>query len=472
MADGLHVRLFLRRSICFITRDTGHAMRDGENRASIELSMIVKNGACTLRRCLDSVAGAIDRIFIGDTGSTDESAEIAQAYGAEVVRVPWQDDFSKARNAVLAQAQCDWILVLDADEMLDKAGVIELRRTVADAEPNVFGYDIWRWNYVRELHTRSAEQGALPNPVLLEATRPYPAYVRSLNTRLFRRHPQITFERPVHETVAGCMDYQKFRRSQASFVIHHFGLGEDPEDVRTQKNEFYQRLGQQQILSNPFDSRAHFELGLGELEHYRRPKEALDYFLKAEALSPRDASPWLFAGICLTRLGRYREAVEHLARSERLDGRSIVLFEAIGDLHFRLGDFKAAQQAYGRALQLGSVSELTAAKLGATEVRLGLGATGIRRMVEAVESQPRFLELYEILATGAFIGGDAALAIATADQRLNLGELTSFQFLLAATLHEYIGNSQRAEELLTNGLFLFPDDQELDDAMKRISKRK
>jgi glycosyltransferase involved in cell wall biosynthesis len=174
--------------------------------------MIVKNGASTLRRCLDSVAGAVNRILIGDTGSTDESAEIAQAYGAEVVRVPWQDDFSKARNAVLAQAQCDWILVLDADEMLDKAGVIELRRTVADAKPDVFGYDIWRWNYVRELHTRSAEQGALPNPVVLEATRPYPAYVRSLNTRLFRRHPQIRFERPVHETVAGCMDDQKFRR--------------------------------------------------------------------------------------------------------------------------------------------------------------------------------------------------------------------------------------------------------------------
>jgi hypothetical protein len=93
-------------------------------------------------------------------------------------------------------------------------------------------------------------------------------------------------------------------------------------------------------------------------------------------------------------------------------------------------------------------------------------------MVEAVESQPRFLELYDILATGAFIGGDTALAIATADQRLNLGELTSFQFLLAATLHEHIGNSQRAEEILSNGLFLFPHDQELDSAMKRISKRK
>jgi tetratricopeptide (TPR) repeat protein len=388
------------------------------------------------------------------------------------VRVPWQDDFSKARNAVLAQAQCDWILVLDADEMLDKAGVIELRRTVADAKPDVFGYDIWRWNYVRELHTRSAEQGALPNPVVLEATRPYPAYVRSLNTRLFRRHPQIRFERPVHETVAGCMDDQKFRRSQASFVIHHFGLGEDRDEVRKQKNELYQRLGQQQILSKPFDGRAYFELGLGELEHYRRPKEALDYFLKAEALSPRDASPWLFAGICLTRLGRYREAREHLARSERLDGRSIVLFEATGDLHFRLGDYNAAQQAYRRALQLGSLSELTAAKLGATEVRLGLGATGIRRMVEAVESQPRFLELYDILATGAFIGGDAALAIATADQRLNLGELTSFQFLLSATLYESIGNSQRAEEILTSGLFLFPHDGELDSAVKRILKRK
>jgi tetratricopeptide (TPR) repeat protein len=385
--------------------------------------MIVKNGASTLRRCLDSVAGAIDRILIGDTGSTDESAEIAQAYGAEVVRVPWHNDFSKARNAVLAQAQCDWILVLDADEMLDQAGIIELRNTVAGAEPDVFGYDIWRWNYVRELHTRSGEQGALPNPVLVEATRPHPAYVRSVNTRLFRRHPQITFERPVHETVAGCMDYQKFRRSQASFVIHHFGLGEDPDDARKQKNEFYQRLGQQQILTNPFDGRAYFELGLGELEHYRRPKEALDYFLQAEDLSPRDASPCLFAGICLTRLGMYREALEHLARSEKLDGRSIVLFEAIGDLHFRLEDFKAAQQAYGRALQLGSVSELTAVKLGATEVRLGLGATGISRMLHAVESQPRFLELYDILATSAFIAGDTILATVTADQRLNLGEL-------------------------------------------------
>jgi glycosyltransferase involved in cell wall biosynthesis len=286
MAGGLHVRLLLRGSNRLMTGDTGQAMRDGENSAAIELSMIVKNGASTLRRCLDSVAGAVNRILIGDTGSTDESAEIAQAYGAEVVRVPWQDDFSKARNAVLAQAQCDWILVLDADEMLDKAGVIELRRTVADAKPDVFGYDIWRWNYVRELHTRSAEQGALPDPVVLEATRPYPAYVRSLNTRLFRRHPQIRFERPVHETVAGCMDDQKFRRSQASFVIHHFGLGEDRDEVRKQKNELYQRLGQQQILSNPFDGRAYFELGLGELEHYRRPKEALDYFLKAEALSP------------------------------------------------------------------------------------------------------------------------------------------------------------------------------------------
>jgi glycosyltransferase involved in cell wall biosynthesis len=224
-------------------------MRDVKNRGSIELSMIVKNGAPTLKRCLDSVAGAIDRILIGDTGSTDESAEIAQAYGAAVVRVPWQDDFSKARNAILSQAQCDWILVLDA-EMLDKAGVIELRDTVAGAKPNVLGYDTWRWNYVRELHTRSAEQGALPNPVLLEATRPYPAYVRALNTRLFRRHPQITFERPVHETVAGCMDYQKLRRSQASFVIHHFGLGEDPDDVEAEKRV----LPKTGTAANPFQS--------------------------------------------------------------------------------------------------------------------------------------------------------------------------------------------------------------------------
>jgi hypothetical protein len=51
-------------------------------RPTLELSMIVSNGAAGLDRCLRSVAGIVDRIVIGDTGSSDETGAIARRRGA------------------------------------------------------------------------------------------------------------------------------------------------------------------------------------------------------------------------------------------------------------------------------------------------------------------------------------------------------------------------------------------------------
>jgi glycosyltransferase involved in cell wall biosynthesis len=86
---------------------------------SVELSMIVKNGGGTLARCLESAPNAVDEIIVGDTGSNNNSIEIAGRCGARVIKVPWENDFSKARNRVLNQGKADWVLFLDADEMLD-----------------------------------------------------------------------------------------------------------------------------------------------------------------------------------------------------------------------------------------------------------------------------------------------------------------------------------------------------------------
>jgi glycosyltransferase involved in cell wall biosynthesis len=63
-------------------------------RPTLELSMIVKNGAHGLARCLDSVDGIVDRIILDDTGSTDETLDIAEHYGAEVASVPHKEPLS------------------------------------------------------------------------------------------------------------------------------------------------------------------------------------------------------------------------------------------------------------------------------------------------------------------------------------------------------------------------------------------
>ena len=64
----------------------------------------------------------VSQIVIADTGSTDNSADIARQHGATVVSVPWENHFANARNAALAHMQTDWVLVLDADEELDERG--------------------------------------------------------------------------------------------------------------------------------------------------------------------------------------------------------------------------------------------------------------------------------------------------------------------------------------------------------------
>jgi len=87
--------------------------------ATIGLSMIVKNGAETLRACLNSVAGLTKQIVIADTGSSDGTPQLARDLGAQVFDVPWQDDFAQARNAAVQALATDWVLVMDDDEELD-----------------------------------------------------------------------------------------------------------------------------------------------------------------------------------------------------------------------------------------------------------------------------------------------------------------------------------------------------------------
>ncbi|MFH1761292.1 MAG: glycosyltransferase [bacterium] len=101
----------------------------------ISLCMIVKNEADMLGQCLDSIKDAVDEIVIVDTGSTDKTIEIAQLYGAGIVRTSWQDSFSKARNLSLENALYKWILWTDADDIFPAESVKKIL-TLKNLEPS------------------------------------------------------------------------------------------------------------------------------------------------------------------------------------------------------------------------------------------------------------------------------------------------------------------------------------------------
>lgn len=87
---------------------------------TISLCMIVRNEEKSLGRCLSSVADIMDEIIIVDTGSTDRTKEIAAEYGATIYDFEWIDDFAAARNYAFAQAACEYIMWLDADDVIEE----------------------------------------------------------------------------------------------------------------------------------------------------------------------------------------------------------------------------------------------------------------------------------------------------------------------------------------------------------------
>lgn len=85
---------------------------------TISLCMIVKNEENVLERCLNSAKDLVDEIIIADTGSTDRTKEIAGRFTKKVYDFPWIDDFSAARNFAYDKATKEYILWLDADDII------------------------------------------------------------------------------------------------------------------------------------------------------------------------------------------------------------------------------------------------------------------------------------------------------------------------------------------------------------------
>lgn len=110
---------------------------------TISLCMIVKNEEEVLARCLDTVKHIVDEINIVDTGSTDNTVEIAKQYTDRVFFFEWIGDFAAARNESFKYATKEYILYLDADDVLlekDQKKLMELKQSLDPSTDSVSMY--------------------------------------------------------------------------------------------------------------------------------------------------------------------------------------------------------------------------------------------------------------------------------------------------------------------------------------------
>src|SRR5699024_12143978 len=108
---------------------------------TISLCMIVQNEEDVLERCLDSIKNLVDEINIIDTGSTDRTIEIAKKYTDHVFYFEWTGKFKDARNESFKHATKDYILYLDADDVLleeDQEKFMKVKETLFPSIDTVY----------------------------------------------------------------------------------------------------------------------------------------------------------------------------------------------------------------------------------------------------------------------------------------------------------------------------------------------
>lgn len=203
---------------------------------TISCCMIVKNEEAFLEQCLESIKDYVDEIIVVDTGSTDNTVEIAKRYTDKVYFHPWENSFSKARNHYLKYATCDWIFQIDGDEELVEGSGAKLREAVRDAgEADVI--------YVNIISTYSG------------GTRE----ARHNFERLFRNNGVIHYEGIVHNRVAGgnIATYSKIE-------LRHYGY--DVEEKKAQEKFIRTAdLLKRQVEEGPDNPMPHHYLGTSYL---------------------------------------------------------------------------------------------------------------------------------------------------------------------------------------------------------------
>lgn len=144
--------------------------------------MIVKDEEPVIGRCLSIVTQFADETIVVDTGSRDKTKEIAKRYTENVFDYPWEDDFAKARNESYRRATCDYVMWMDADDVIRPDGIQRLRSLMCDLKDPI---DVIFLPYFER------EKG---RPEVFDS------YL--MRDRILRRDLQPVWENPIHEAIA------------------------------------------------------------------------------------------------------------------------------------------------------------------------------------------------------------------------------------------------------------------------------
>jgi tetratricopeptide (TPR) repeat protein len=419
--------------------------------------MIVRDESANLAECLGSVAGLVDEIVVVDTGSSDDTTELARRAGARVFEFPWVDDFAAARNESIARALGDWIFWMDADDRLPAAAFQTLRDAVRALPDDNVGY-------------------------LMDVICPGPdggPMFHVPHVRLFRRRPDIRWTGRVHEQIARPIlaSGGSLRRLGAG-IVH---VGYTRRSNRRAKLERNLRLLDLEIdegTSNVYSLLARAGTLIG-LDRAAEALVALNLCLPigpdreiGRQVAALTAEAWVMEGRLLDALDAVRGGLAEFARDAKLQFQEASLLTALGQLdeaevclraQLLVGEEHGASVAADRSIAAFRARHLLAEVL-LERGRPDLAETQARIVIE---TRPSYGQAWVTLAESLAEQGKATeLAVVRRHVDVTLGSAVAGA-LVRVVEHLASGQAAAALAVLERATAASPDDPFLNRALAR-----
>lgn len=229
----------------------------------ISAVMIVRNEAARIEACLAALAGVVDEVVVVDTGSTDRTVELAAAYTDRIFHLAWPDDFAAARNASIAHARGAWILVVDADEVVEgsAAAGARLRAFVASHPPETVGtvqrhnvnnglgafeetvdhidrfFHAGHFHYEGRIHEQVAPIAGLKRAAATGVHLVHTGYAQAADDpahKSLRNIPLLLAEIAAHPDD----EYAYYQLAKAHYVLREFGLAAEAFEAALERMQF------------------------------------------------------------------------------------------------------------------------------------------------------------------------------------------------------------------------------------------
>lgn len=295
--------------------------------------MIVKNEETYLAQCFDSVKDIVDEIIVVDTGSTDKTQEICEHYHVSFYSYPWEDDFSKARNYSLSFAQCDWILILDADEMILHSKKSDFMTLLLDTTLDAFIVTIYNYTGLLEEEEYSIHH----------------------TLRIFRNHQGFCFQGAIHEQVVSCEHPDQALSCEFSpIIIHHYGYLAEVVDQKGKRSRNLSLL-QKQYETDPGNAFVLFNFGneYAALEQYDL---ALTFYQQAKQNLKDQAAftayLYLRMVLCYSYLGRNQESLHLAIEAHNMFPDFTDIIYCTGLAYYHMHQYTKALSAFDQCIQM------------------------------------------------------------------------------------------------------------------------